>query len=385
MLGGAPEWRPHMFVSAEYGAGKSKLAKLVEKVLGAGAHPQSNSITEAGIRQAMTGEARAIILDEAEAEEGGGRVRFIVELLRRLSSGAGLQAIRGTPGGKALNYSVTGCVYLSAVLAPFFKPADRSRIAAVRLLRLTEDHIGPGRRELLDRSIAELGAASPALRARAIARWPLFLDAFEAYRARFVESTKDPRPADQIATLLAGRDLLLEDTPPDERRLGEAHTMWQEFVAEAAENESEGAQCLMHLLTQPIEQWRDGTRRTLANIIMDAIERPQEHHATLGGLGVRVEHEKNTSGVPVMHDGQPVPVLFVANDHAALAKLFEGTRWAGRVWQQALRYLDGATPQPPLNFGGVKSRSTRIPARHLPEREVFRPASDQKKEHDDDL
>jgi len=57
MLGAASPWRCHLLVSGPRGCGKSVLAQLAQQTLGAQAR-SANNFTEAGLRQALTGEAR---------------------------------------------------------------------------------------------------------------------------------------------------------------------------------------------------------------------------------------------------------------------------------------------------------------------------------------
>ncbi len=107
---------------------KTWLAELLAVALGGAAHPLQNNFTEAGIRQALTGEARALILDEAEHDEGGRRIKAVIETIRHMSGAAGARVVRGTAGGTAQAFTLAGPVYLSAVLAGALKPQDRSRI-----------------------------------------------------------------------------------------------------------------------------------------------------------------------------------------------------------------------------------------------------------------
>ena len=56
---------------------------------------------------------------------------------------------------------------------------------------------------------------SPRFRGRAVRGWPFYLDCFEVWRGALVTAGCDGRQADQLAALLAGRDLLLHDILPD--------------------------------------------------------------------------------------------------------------------------------------------------------------------------
>jgi hypothetical protein len=67
-LGGFASWRPGILVTGPRGSGKSELMEIAAAVLGAMARPVLNGATEAGLRQGGNGQARAMLLDEAEPD-----------------------------------------------------------------------------------------------------------------------------------------------------------------------------------------------------------------------------------------------------------------------------------------------------------------------------
>ncbi len=360
-LGGAPSWRAHILVRAQYGSGKTWLAQTVAAALGAAAHPLSNNYTEAGLRQAMTGEARTLVLDEAESTERDSRVRAVIELLRHMSSGAGSRALRGSADGKAQGFQVTGCAYLSAIIPPTLQPQDRSRITIIDLGSLKTGVEGTKNREKAESIMAWAHTISPALRARAIARWPQFQDCLGTYRSAFLEAEYNMRQADQFATLLAGRDILLHDSPPDPDTAAQevkrfAH--WLDRLHEEDET-SEGEQCLTHLYTSPIDAWRGGERRTISELILSAMdmEKGRQDRRLLSTIGLRL----------MDYDKPHQTWLCIANDHVELKRIFNNTRWGNGGWVAALRYLYNAKAWPvSLRFAGARIRATGLPASCLP-------------------
>jgi hypothetical protein len=361
LLGAFPRWRPHIYVIGERGSGKTWLAELVAAALGGQAHASMNNYTEAGLRQALTGEARALVLDESEHDESS-RVQAVIELLRHMSSGEGARAVRGSAGGSAQTFTVNGCAYLSSILHVPMKPQDRSRIAVVRLAALRGGADAADRAERARALLAKAVEASPALRARALARAHLFEQLFEVYRRAFTERGCDARQADQFGTLLAGRDILTQDDLPEGAALaGEVDRFGDQIdqARSADEEDSEGALCLTRLLTSRVDHWRGGERPTVSQVLMSALqETGTEARETLGQLGLLVERSPGPGGT--------FDRLFVANNHEALAAIFAGSRWERGAWSQALRYLEGAEPADRKRFAGVRSRATLIPASHLP-------------------
>jgi hypothetical protein len=363
MLGGAPAWRVHLLTIGARGTGKSWLSDLVTAVLGGGA-TSANNVTEAGLRQALTGEARAMVLDESEAEEHmAQRIHQVIHLLRLMASGAGAQVRRGSASGRPQAFSVTGCAYLSAILPPVLKPQDRSRITVVELAPLAMGADGGAARQAALDALRWAGEASAGLRARAIHGWGRFQDTFEAYRGAFMGVGCDGRDADRIATLLAGRDLLTCDDVPEPENLSVEVERFQGLIAEAAEQdeEGEGQLCLTQLYTSQVDLWRSGERETVAEVLMLAMNLNEGHsRKAIQKIGLRLENWEDPDR----------RCLLVANQHVGLARLFEGTRWAGGGWKTALRYLHGVEAGASVwRFAGVRQRATSVPDYWLPRHE----------------
>jgi hypothetical protein len=65
-------------------------------------------------------------------------------------------------------------------------------------------------------------------------------------------------------------------------------------------------------------------------------------------------------------DGRPRPTpgrqyVAIASAHQGLARQFEGQRWAGGVWAQAVKRLDGAIPGQTQRIGNAPVKCTLIP------------------------
>ena len=359
LLGAAPPWRVHLKVTAEYGAGKSWLAEKVSMALGAQAQPGLTDYTIASLQQAFTGEARAIVLDEAENGEDG-RVAEVIKLLRQLSGGAGARGARGSPTGAWRAFSVNGCAYLTSIVPVPLQAQDLSRIVHVRLGRLPQGVAAAGQADEVLARMRATAKASPALRARAIAGCPRFIEAFQRYRAAVFGIGGDAREADTYGALLAGRDLLLYDAPPDHDSIETTMARFKALIVAAArrdEDEGEGERCLCHLLSSPAPVLR-GEHLIISELIMRAYEPGEvDAHRALGALGLKLRNEHDPAG----------RLLLIANRHQGLARIFRDTRWTGGAWAGALRYLEGASAWPRSErFAGIVMRATAVPAPHLP-------------------
>ena len=106
VISGALDWRVHVGVTGPAQAGKSTLLAGVKAILNPFAIVREGLSTEAGLRQVIGSDTRPVILDELEAESPRDieRVQRIVKLMRSASSATG-DVARGTPSGRALNYT----------------------------------------------------------------------------------------------------------------------------------------------------------------------------------------------------------------------------------------------------------------------------------------
>ena len=358
-LGAAPDWRAHLFVIGQFGTGKSALANLMAVAQGGGAHPMLNSYTAASLRQAMTTQARTMILDEAEPNDSAGyRIKAVIEMIRHMSSGAGMRATRGTPGGVAQGFSVNGSAYLSAISRGHLKPQDKSRITTIILKKLPRGTEFAKSRDRMLALTAKVAKLSGALRRRAIQGWPRYEESFRIWREVLLSQGADSRAADQPAALLAGRDVLLRDDVVSLRDAYDeaaARLTGLIFDAEAIVDE-EGADCLDAILTAPAESWGGGARAVVGELVMQSFEKNGlSARKTLEAMGLRVDAAALEQRC-----------MFVATTHAALLRVFRGTRWEDGSWADALGYLDGAERRARAYFTGRQKACVRIPGKYLP-------------------
>jgi hypothetical protein len=363
LLGGATDWRIHMMIKGPRGIGKSGLTTFVSSALGAAAQPNYNDFSEAGLRQSMTGEARAIMLDESESEErGASRVAAVITLIRRMSSGEGARSLRGSSSHVSHSFTVTGSAWLSAILQPPLKPQDRSRIIELFLEPLPRGKDGAAGAENV-RSLYQLARElSPKLRARAVLGWDRHRETLAIYRRAFLDAGLDIREADKVAAILAGRDLLLQDTSPDPLSVAQDLERFAVLVsaAHADEDEGEGQECMTRLFSSPMEVYRGGERRTVGQVMMAAVGRAEDDlpqspaQRALEGIGIKVVI--SAAGI----------ILKIANQHVGLERIFAGTRWEDGKWRDAFHYLPGALPGGREQFAGAQSRCTQLNETYLP-------------------
>lgn len=376
-LGQAPDWRANLYCQAAAGSGKSWLTGAIAATLGGAANPSANNYTEAALRQSLNGEARAILLDEAEpGDSGGHKIKAVIELIRHMSGLEGASVQRGSADGRAQSFHMAGSVFMASILQGRLAPQDRSRITTFHLGPLLKESEGGIGRSGAIQLTADLRAASPALWARAIAGWPRFLENMEAWRSALDRAGCSPRQIDQIATLFAARDMMVSDTATDPAAVSDEIDMLMPMLLDEAEETSasvEGVECWHHLLTSQSGIARDGAHPTVARLILNAMD-PAGHASmrNLQSLGMRFLNlkQKDRDGVEIDYGRGVV----VANQHDGLTRLFRDTRWRDGAWPGALAMIPGHVTTKTVRIDGMPLRGVFVPAEYLP---AFGPGDDE--------
>jgi hypothetical protein len=412
LLGAAPPWRAHGQIAGEQGGGKSALGKLLLALLGEQGR-RWNNFSEAGMRQTLSGEARGILLDEAEASVGAGRVQMVIELLRAMSGDEGLKAVRGSAGGRSQGYTAASPVMLLGITPPALLPQDRNRITEIDLVarrhaggaseaRRREDEAAATER--LEAAFARAAELSCRLRGRALLGWGRYRDNLARYHATLVAAGCDTRQADQLGALLAASEMMLADEVVTHDTatvmVEKLRPMIRRMIA-VEQEDSDARQGLTRLLTSPVDNWRGGDRSTVGGLIERASEHAMEQDGVeadkaLLNIGLRLETKppptpeamlekarlRALSKTPprildlvdeadILRDWAALqhlgsPYLVVANRHEALSRIFEGSRWP-EGWPRMLQRLEGAAVTPiPVRFRGDQARGVIVHAMHLP-------------------
>jgi hypothetical protein len=247
---------------------------------------------------------------------------------------------------------------MTAINPPALQPQDKSRIITIPINK-PRSGILP---EDIKSFLSEAREMSPRLRARAIIGFKRFNETFSIYRKLLVEHGCDARQSDLYATLCAGRSLLIEDSIP-------SHDTALDFVSSLGNrlslimlddsDDTDAKRCLNRLLDASCEAIRDGIKRSIGQLVADAMNPMNSpENDKLVPLGIRMIDVKGSKPKERM--------LFVANDHLGLKKIFFNTPWADGNWKPSLSRLPGVKPSPVPISVGRKSRGLLIPAVNLP-------------------
>jgi len=354
-VGGALRWRPSAWITGDMATGKSTLQELIYLSQGGRAGIiQAADATGAGIWQALKFRSLPVALDEVEAGTNNERKESIINLMRISASGAQLR--RGGSDHHAVEFNVYAPFLFSSINVLPLPPQDVSRLC---LLELAELPKGATRPKLDPVKLGRIGAA---LRRRVISAWPRWEEHlapwWEPIGAEF-----SARTADTFGFLLAMSHIAMCDDPahPDvvEETIAPLIPSLREWQAIAGRDHE---LMLGHLGTYQLEPYDRGQKFTVRHLVYWASARAvaaasiptsgeeaelfaqrHGHHIDRSRAG-RALRQHGMAVIQSRIDGEEgKEYLAIAFRHAALARMFRGTKWQDGVWRQSAARTPGAT------------------------------------------
>jgi putative DNA primase/helicase len=137
LVGGALAWRPHLWMLAEGGTGKTWVHdNIVVPALGDLALILQGKTTEAGIRGELGHDARPVLFDEAETQSDIDRVRMqqAIDLARQASSEHAAPIVKGTKEGGSRRFIIRASFLFASINAGLTQAADESRFHTLTML-----------------------------------------------------------------------------------------------------------------------------------------------------------------------------------------------------------------------------------------------------------
>lgn len=358
---GALPWRPHAWLTAAAGSGKSAiLDRYVTPLLGDMGLIVAGNTTEPGIRQALRADAMPVVFDEAESNERTDqqRMQAILGLARVASSESKAHTLKGSPEGDTQRYTIRSMFLMSSIATSLKQGADRSRFAQ---LTLRSPHDIPKEQRIahweeldrdLDRHITD--ETGRRLQARTISLIPTIRASIRVFTRVAAERFDSQRLGDQYGTLLAGAwSLRSSQVVTDEEAQGLIDQNNWEPYSQATEIPDE-RRCIQRILQHQIRvEAEKALTRSIGELVEIALHRDNDFHitselaqSTLGRHGIKAEPG----------------VVLVSNNAEAIAAILRDTAWSN-CWPTVLTRLPGATKAGSIYFrgAGTTSRAVRVP------------------------
>lgn len=344
-LSGLMKWRPHLWLTGGAGTGKTTVMEhLVRPFVGDYGLFVLGNTTEAGIRQSMGPDSRAVVFDEIETmdERSDKRIKGILDLVRQASSDSEAVIAKGGSDGSASHFRLRSAFVFSSIRVNLQSEADATRFTVCELAR-------GGSREQWERLKTKLENVTTEyadrLFARSLALWPVIRANTEGFE-RVLSRRYSARFAQQYGILLAGFASLTSDQVLEQPDL---EAICDQFVFEEESQvleDTDEAQALDTLMCQrvTVDTPQGRQDRTVAELVKE------ENDAALSRYGLRVKRESEELAV------------YVANAHPELERLFHHTKWCAG-WAKSLARVQGAHGSSRAYFGHRQQRCVRIPLR----------------------
>ena len=358
---GALDWRPHIWLTAGAGSGKSAvLDRFISPLLGDLSLLVAGNTSEAGLRQTLRADALPVVFDEAESNErlDQQRMQSVLSLARVASTESRAQTIKGTAEGDAQRYTIRSMFLMSSIATALKQGADKSRFAQLTLRNPNEmpkaeriKHWEDLERDL-DKHITE--HIGQRLQARTISLIPIIRQSIKIFSRAASEAFDSQRLGDQYGTLLAGAWSLQskEVVTRDQAWALIEQNNWEPY-SQATEIPDE-QRCLQHILQHQIRVEADKTVTRSINELVDAAAlrivdsdiTSAIAQAVLGRNGIKSD------------DG----CVVISNTSKHIAAILSDTAWSN-CWPTVLSRLPGAIKNGVTRFKGMSgtSRSVSIP------------------------
>ena len=358
---GALDWRPHIWLTAGAGSGKSAvLDRYISPLLGDLSLLVAGNTSEAGLRQTLRADALPVVFDEAESNErlDQQRMQSVLSLARVASTESRAQTIKGTAEGDAQRYTIRSMFLMSSIATALKQGADKSRFAQLTLRNPNEmpkaeriKHWEDLERDL-DKYITE--HIGQRLQARTISLIPIIRQSIKIFSRAASEAFDSQRLGDQYGTLLAGAWSLQskEVVTRDQAWALIEQNNWEPY-SQATEIPDE-QRCLQHILQHQIRVEADKTVTRSINELVDAAAlrivdsdiTSAIAQAVLGRNGIKSD------------DG----CVVISNTSKHIAAILSDTAWSN-CWPTVLSRLPGAIKNGVTRFKGMSgtSRSVSIP------------------------
>lgn len=364
MAAGAIHWRPHFWITGRRGSGKSAIMEFLNRFLGNLCEFYSGETTEAGIRQDLRHDCRAVIFDEAEPLSPTlmNKIQGVLALARQASSNEQGKIAKGTATGRGITFVIRSCFCMASINTALIQAADKSRFTMCEMGDPLEKKAFNAwefkyqnifTKEYVAALHQYIGENAVTLQHNA-----------KVFSQAVGSKFKDNRTGDQYGTLLAGAHLL---TSKKKITLSEAQDwlMDIEFPIDETtqEDNSDEMELWNYILTRritfkknEINNYGSKTSRQIDATIQELIDVASRRVTPAYYAAEDAERELCNCGLKIKDD-----YIAVSTSHAGMADLISRSRFSGLKWSGILARMKGAkSSQKTLRFGAISSKATFI-------------------------
>ena len=327
LIGGALDWRPHMFFTAPSSTGKTWLVDhVVKSILG----PHTRKIadaTAAALARETSYSSLPLLFDEAEPSQPW--VQDTYALLRIAAGGDG-ERLRAdvTSSTDVLSQAPRFPALMSAVSVPAWQRADETRWTFARLGKEVDDW------STVEEAITTAMKKADAIRFRIIRQMPEIVANVQRMIRTFQGKGMDSREALASAALTAGWHAWgIND-----------HDVYSKVEKDQPQD---AVECLTDILGLIVSL--DGNKKRSAHRVLTDGDR-DDTKLVADQLGLRLGEFEGVCG------------LAIRNEHRGMREALRHTQWANVTLRLKLAEIEGAVlSQGPVRFPSGNGRATLIP------------------------
>jgi hypothetical protein len=355
---GALAWRPHLWLTAQRGAGKSWVQEnIIDELVGRMMIYCQGGTTEAGIRQKVQFDARPIMFDEAESEnqQAMNRIQHVIELARQSSSDTGAEIMKGTANGEGMSFRMRSMFLMGSINVGLKQAADESRFTVVSLNKADKSEGSVQRFRKFEAKVLETLTEDfcKSVRARAYHMIPVIRANAKTFSTAVAIKMGSQRIGDQIGTLLAGYWALLDDgifELEDAKAIVDRIDLEE---AKEAEQVSDEDNCLSRIMQRHVrvDGFNGPINRSVGELIATSINGDSTALSAsmardvLPRYGIKLEGEE----------------IYISNTHHELENSLNNTSWQSG-WSRILLRVEGAKKGVGVTrFAGSPTRFVSLP------------------------
>lgn len=366
---GALPWRPHLWISAPAGTGKTF---VLENIITWACNPMfifaKGATTAAGLKAKLRADALPIVYDEAEAngQAAEQRILGVLQFARNASQEGEASEFKGTASHDGVEFAVRSAMCCASIRVPLDQGADLSRFSVLTMHKSSADTAEQrADNELhfarLRKALAELpNDFSQRLITRQIRNLKGIRATVEIFAEQFAKIAGDRRLGQQLGTLLAGVWSLVRSDVPSADEAGSfiRRYDWAEF--NEAKDAREDMDIFRYLSSRmvrftgpsgrPVERNLGEICAVAADLATDTDFGVDVAEKVLGRFGLRYHVAAGDLGGFAM-----------AMRHDQLDDLMARSQYA-KGWRRIVaRHPEAAIGDRDLRFGALKSAYVWVP------------------------